>query len=80
MSATVAMLERLAAEPKPFVAVETWRHEDGTIERRDRAPQPRRSMAENGANGRRRFIGKVCTVPATGRTAVLLSVDVEERR
>jgi len=76
---TVAMLERLAAAPKPFVAVETWQHEDGTIERRDRAPQPRLAMAENGANGMRRFIGRTYDNGKGGKVR-LIAVDVEERQ
>jgi len=76
---TVAMLERLAAAPKPFVAVETWQHEDGTIERRDRCPSPRLTMAENSANGMRRFIGRTYDNGKGGKVT-LIAVDVEERQ
>lgn len=51
MTDTVAMLERLAAAPKPFVTV--LRFSDGTV---DRIGQPRLAMAENMAA---RYRGKV---------------------
>jgi hypothetical protein len=73
------MLERLAAMPKPFQVVGIWRHADGSTERRDyRPPQPRRPMAENCANGLRRFIGKPDRTPQ-GTAVTLESVEVEER-
>lgn len=79
MSDVVAMLERLAAEPKPFQVVGMWRHEDGSLERKPyRTPQPRLSMAENCANGLRRFVGKP-EKTASGRTVTLESVEIEER-
>ena len=74
-----ARLEALAKEPKRFVAVGYWRHEDGTLERRERAPQPRFSMADNSANGLRRAIGKPDKTP-DGRTVVLERVAVEDVR
>lgn len=74
-----AKLEALAKEPKRFVAVGYWRHADGSLERRERAPQPRFSMADNAANGLRRHIGKPDKTP-DGRTVVLESVAVEDVR
>ena len=72
-----ARLEALAKEPKRFVAVGYWRHEDGSLERRPRCPQPRFSMADNSANGLRRHIGKPDKT-SDGRTVVLERVAVED--
>lgn len=78
MSDVVAMLERLAAEPKPFQVVGLWRHEDGSLERKPyRAPQPRLTMAENCANGLRRFVGKPDRA-SSGLTVTLEAVEVEK--
>lgn len=74
-----ARLEALAAEPKRFVAVGYWRHADGSLERRERAPQPRFSMAEGAANRLRRAIGKPDKT-SDGRTVVLERVAVEDVR
>lgn len=71
-------LEALAAEPKRFQVIGLWRHEDGTLERRPyRGAQPRRSMAENSANGLRRFIGKPDKT-AGGGSVSLESVEVDD--
>lgn len=53
MTDTVAMLERLAAAPKPFVTV--LRFDDGTV---DRIGQPRQAMAERMAERYRDKIGR----------------------
>lgn len=53
MTDTVAMLERLAAAPKPFVTV--LRFDDGTV---DRIGQPRQAMAERMAERYRGKIGR----------------------
>jgi hypothetical protein len=73
----VAFLERLAAEPKPFVAVALWLHEDGSIERKKWAPQPRRSMAQSRVEHWLGNVGTVCKT-AAGTEVVLVGAEIEE--
>jgi hypothetical protein len=73
----VAFLERLAAQPKPFVAVALWQHEDGTIERKRWAPMPRRSMSQARVDAWLDSLGTICTT-ATGGKVVLVGAEVEE--
>lgn len=72
-----AKLEALAAGPKPFVCISTWRHDDGRVELREMA-QPRRAMAENHANRYRPHVGRTYDKEAGGRVT-LESVEVVER-
>jgi hypothetical protein len=76
MRDATAFLERLAAEPKRFVTVGYWRHSDEHLERRERAPQPRRSQCENEARNLARYIGKLERLES-GDTVTLERVAVE---
>lgn len=71
-----AFLERLAAAPKPFVAVALWKREDGSVERKRWAPQPRHSMAQARVNHWLKSVG--CEdKTATGEKVVLIGAEVE---
>lgn len=65
-----ARLEALAAEPKNWRVTSTF--SDGKVTTMD---QPRQSMAEAHANGKRRYLGKVVKI-IDGVNITLDSVEV----
>lgn len=77
MTNIMAQIEALAAEPKRFVAVALWQHEDGSIERKPWAAQPRRPMAQARVNHWLSDIGAVCETK-TGSKVTLVGAEVEE--
>lgn len=75
MTDVVAMLERMAAGPKPFVCVVSY--ESGKVRR---IPQPTRIQAENVAERERRKIGRPLIDRMTGTTVRVIAVTVTEVR
>lgn len=65
-------LEALAAEPKNWRCTTTY--SDGKVQTLD---QPRQSMAEAHADGKRRFLGKVVHIKEDGTKVTCDSVVVE---